>query len=151
MDLFDRSGTLHVTIFFNMLGNVRLQQGSLFKFSVDAAALTSTTGVCVCRRCWRSLSCHQSLRSAEPWTEKASERKPAFSEDYPQNWRLVLRKVRVFLCLWQGRRGNSKEMSKRNFRNARIFILKISKVNHFTLHFELGFCGLEKDIRLKTS
>lgn len=37
--LSDRPGTLHITIFFNILGNVRLQQGSLFKFLVDARSL----------------------------------------------------------------------------------------------------------------
>lgn len=66
--LFDRSGMLHITIFFNILGNVRVQQGNLFKCSVDAAALTSTT---------RDVSAEDagdcSASSAEPWTEKVSE------------------------------------------------------------------------------
>jgi len=65
-DLLDRSGTLHITIFFNIVRKVRLPQGSLFKFLVDAAALTSTIGIGACRRCWRSLSFHHSCAALNP-------------------------------------------------------------------------------------
>lgn len=125
-DLFDRSGMLHIMIFFSILGNVRSQQGNLFEFLVDAAALTST---------------------AAAYLQEASEI-PRFPPLTVQHWILnrehkrteagFFRRLSIKLevstkesiCTTVSGAGKERQFQKkrstRNFRSARIFILKNS-------------------------